>query len=253
MQDLNEPAQWLAMAAVALAALVHGTFGLGFPLVATPLLALGTDVRGAVLLTLLPTITINLSLLLRGSLAGAQFGHHWRMLPFVLLGAACGSALLLVLDPRPFLLLLAAALLLYLNQERLGERLELSWVHRRTKLAHALFGTAAGLMAGTVNVMVPVLIILAMELRLSTPGMVQLFNLNFLAAKSIQLAIFSFSSAMTAQVIKSSLLLLPAALLALLLGIRLRRHISEENYRGVLRGVLWSMAFILVGRFLLGG
>ncbi len=253
MQELNEQTLWLAMAAIALAALVHGSFGVGFPLVATPLLALSTDVRSAVLLTLLPTIAVNVAVLITGSIQGADFGRHWRILPFVLLGAASGTALLLVLDPRPFLLLLAAALLLYLNQDRLGDRLDLSWVHRRTNLAYALFGSIAGLMGGMVNVMLPVLIILAMELRLSPLGMVQLFNLNFLAAKLTQLAIFSLSGAMSASVFTFSLLLLPAALLALALGTWLRHRISEDNYRGLLRAVLWVMVFILVGRFLLRG
>lgn len=35
-------------------------FGFGFPLVATPLLVLFMDLRAAVLLTLIPTIAINL-------------------------------------------------------------------------------------------------------------------------------------------------------------------------------------------------
>lgn len=253
MPELNEQALWLAMAAVALAALVHGSFGVGFPLVATPLLALGTDVRSAVLLTLLPTITVNIALLITGKVQGVDFGRHWRILPFVLLGAVCGTTLLLELDPRPFLLLLAGALLLYLNQHRLGNYLDLSWVHHRPNLAYALFGFAAGLMAGMVNVMLPVLIILAMELQLRPLAMVQLLNLNFLAAKLTQFAMFTLSGAMTTGVLTSSLLLLPAALLALALGTWLRHRISEDNYRGLLRSILWAMVFVLVGRFLLGG
>ncbi len=241
------------MLAVALAALVHGTFGLGFPLVATPLLALLTDVRSAVILTLLPTIAVNIAMLATGASQGARLGRHWRLLPFVLLGAVCGTGLLLVLDPRPFLLVLAGALLLYLNQQRLGNRLSLRWIHRRPGLAYVLFGTGAGLMAGTVNVMVPVLIIFAMELRLAPLQMVQLFNLNFLSAKLIQLTLFSLSGAMTMADLQTSLLLLPAALLALAVGKWLRRGIDETSYRGLLRGVLWLMVAILVGRFFWGG
>ncbi len=108
---------------------------------------------------------------------------------------------------------------------------------------------AAGLMAGTVNVMVPVLIIFAMELRLAPLQMVQLFNLNFLSAKLIQLTLFSLSGAMTITDLQTSLLLLPAALLALAAGKWLRRGIDETSYRGLLRGVLWLMVVILVGRF----
>jgi hypothetical protein len=97
--------------------------------------------------------------------------------------------------------------------------------------------------------MVPVLIIFAMELRLAPLQMVQLFNLNFLSAKLIQLTLFSLSGAMTIADLQTSLLLLPAALLALAAGQWLRRGIDETSYRGLLRGVLWLMVVILVGRF----
>ena len=43
-----------------IAAFIHGMLGFGFPLVATPVLALFMDLRAAVLLTLVPTVSINL-------------------------------------------------------------------------------------------------------------------------------------------------------------------------------------------------
>ena len=56
LEQLANESLWLAVPAILAAGLVHGTFGIGFPLVATPLLALVTDVRTAVLITLLPTM-----------------------------------------------------------------------------------------------------------------------------------------------------------------------------------------------------
>ena len=44
-----------------IAAFIHGMLGFGFPLVATPVLALFMDLRAAVLLTLVPTVSINLA------------------------------------------------------------------------------------------------------------------------------------------------------------------------------------------------
>jgi len=43
------------------AGLVHGTLGLGFPMVATPILATMMDVRSAILVTLLPTMAVNIA------------------------------------------------------------------------------------------------------------------------------------------------------------------------------------------------
>jgi len=46
---------WIAIV-IAFSALVQGTLGLGFPMVATPLIALVTDMKSAVILVLLEGI-----------------------------------------------------------------------------------------------------------------------------------------------------------------------------------------------------
>jgi len=56
------------------AGLVHGTLGMGFPVVATPLLSLVVDVRTAILLTLLPTVAVNVGSILRGGAFGESIG-----------------------------------------------------------------------------------------------------------------------------------------------------------------------------------
>lgn len=48
-------------AALLFAGLIHGTLGLGFPMVATPILATMMDVRSAILITLLPTMAVNIA------------------------------------------------------------------------------------------------------------------------------------------------------------------------------------------------
>ena len=42
------------------AAFIHGSIGLGFPIVATALLALFTDIQTAIILTLIPNILANI-------------------------------------------------------------------------------------------------------------------------------------------------------------------------------------------------
>ena len=62
------------------AAFIHGSIGFGFPLVATPLLAIVTDMQTAIILTLIPTLLVNLiSIASEGKIAEA----HGNRLPLV--------------------------------------------------------------------------------------------------------------------------------------------------------------------------
>ena len=242
---------WLAIPVIVIAGFVHGTFGIGFPMVATPLLALFTDVLTAVLITLLPTISVNLATIAKG--AGVNLSEvrkHIAIVPFTLLGTVIGTVLLLWLDPRPFLLLLALAILLYLNQDRL-QKLDLGWVRQRRLMAYILFGLTAGFMAGTVNVMVPILIILFMELGVAAAAMVVLFNINFMTGKITQSLIFLNQDILGIDtLLLETLWLVPVALVALLIGMQLRKRITEARYLKILRIILWLMAGVLCFKFI---
>ena len=251
LEPFTQEIIWMALPAILVAALVHGTFGIGFPMIATPLLALYTDVLTAVCITLLPTISVNLAMIARGNKEQFRDIHkHLLILPFLITGAVIGTFLLLWLDPRPFFLVLAAAILLYLKQDKI-EKIDFGWVRQRTKLAYVIFGLSAGLMAGTVNVMVPVLIILFLELRLAAAPMILLFNINFFTGKLTQSLILSQQSLNDIELIlPASLWLVPVAFVTLYLGTRLRTYINENRYLKVLRGVLWVMVGILIARFI---
>lgn len=219
-------------------------------MVATPLLALFSDVFTAVLICVIPTMSVNLTTILHGGIAALRNTRpHLMIIPFALLGTVIGTYLLLVLDPRPFLLLLATAVLLYLNQDRLL-KVDFSWVRNHRLPAYMLFGVSAGLMAGMVNVMLPVLIILFMELRIATATMVVLFNLNFFTGKLTQSLILSQQGIPGIDsFLLYTLILAPFALTGLFIGMQLRKRFTAERYLSLLRGTLWLMAGILIVRF----
>lgn len=241
---------WLAAAAIFLfAGLSHGTLGLGFPMLATPMLAIMFDIRGAILLTLLPTITVNLISILRGGHWSESIGRYWPLAVMIPLGTVVGTWLLLTVDPAPFRLLLAAIILLHLFGERL-KGVQMDWIGARPWLAYLLFGLAAGLSAGTVNVMVPLLIIFALRIGMSPLAMVQVFNLCFLAGKTAQVGAFSVAGVLTPALLISTLPFAGIAAVALLVGMRLRERVDAETYRGWLRLVLWVMVLVLVTQYL---
>jgi uncharacterized membrane protein YfcA len=236
--------------AAALGGLVHGTLGLGFPMVVTPLLALVTDVRSAILITLLPTMAVNLASIGRGGGWRATLSDYWPLVAMVPVGSVVGSWLLLRMDPTPFKLLLALLIVGYLAGDRLPTG-RLAWIGRRPRLAFVVFGLGAGLLAGTVNVMVPFLIIYCLELQMPRHGTVQLLNSCFLAGKVSQMvalaALGSFGLPMAAATLPLALI----ALATLFVGMRVRDRIPGDTYRRWLRVVLAAMALLLAAQFVI--
>lgn len=240
----------LSAAIILVAGLIHGTIGLGFPLVATPLLALFLDVRSAILVTLLPTVTVNLVSIIRGGGWRESIGKFWPLATYALAGSVVGSRVLVVSDPAPFKLLLAALVLLYLVATRL-QALNMHWTKARPALSMLGFGLIAGLSAGTTNVMVPILIIYTLELGLARTAMVQVFNLCFLAGKVSQIGVFASAGLLGTDLLVATLPLAGVAVIALLAGMKVRERIPTEIYRRVVQHVLLVLALLLIGQYAL--
>lgn len=240
----------LIIAVVVLGGLVHGVLGLGFPLVTTPLLSLLFDVRTAIVITLLPTIVINLFSILRGGRWRESIGRFWPLALYAMLGSIIGTQLLLTFNPEPFRLLLAGVILFYLNMNRFGS-LKLGWIHEHRQLAMLLFGTAGGVLAGTVNVMVPLLIIYALEAGITATVMVQVFNLCFISGKLTQLGLFTGVGLVSGGVFQFATFLACCAALALWGGMMLRDKVSSESYYRWLRNGLWAIVPLLIAQVIL--
>ena len=100
------------VAIILFSGLVHGTLGLGFPMVATPLLATLVDVRSAILITLLPTMAVNIASIASSRAAIESARAFLPLVGFALLGSIAGSTVLALIDPAPFRVLLAGLILL---------------------------------------------------------------------------------------------------------------------------------------------
>lgn len=226
-----------------LAAFVHGAFGFGFPLLATPLLALGFELRTAILLTLIPTVSVNLFSILGERHWRAAWRVYWPIPVFTLIGSFLGTQVLLGVDPEPFRLLLALMLIAYLASDHLhrGER-----VIDVPKWGMALFGLLLGLLAGLVNIFSPLVVAYGLFTQMPTMLMVATFNLSFITSKSGQIIGFISRDAFVLEVVKLSVMALPLILGSLWLGIRLRKRVDMDTYRGMLRVALWVISVVIL-------
>ncbi len=238
------PDELLFIAVSLLAAFVHGAFGFGFPLLSTPLLLLGFDLRTAILLTLVPTVSINLVSILSEHHWRAALRDYWPIPAFTIVGSFLGTQVLLNVDPDPFRFLLAVMLIGYLVSDHLHRS---EHVIRVPKWGMALFGLLLGLLAGVVNIFAPLVVAYALYTRMPVALMVATFNLSFITSKSGQIIGFVSQGAFDLGVVKLAVFALPLILGALWLGIRVRKRVDMATYRGMLRGSLWviSVAILL--------
>lgn len=229
------------------AAMVHGAVGIGFPLIATPLLAMVTDVRTAILLLVLPTVVLNIANILKGGHWRRSIAVYWPLAAYGAIGSMAGAQLLLIIPAENFRPLLAAAILLYLNAERVG--VGFAWVRNYPHLAMALFGVCGGILGGTVNVMLPALVIFALEAKMEKTSMIQVFNFCFLFGKLTQGAVFLHAGYLTPEILKMSLPLAGLSVLVMFIGLSIRSRLNEDIYKRWLKRLLLVMALVLVAQF----
>ena len=230
-----------------LAGLVHGALGFGFPLVATPLVALVIDMKSAV--TLLAPVTLALVVIsaLRGGKLGALVRRFWFM-PFgIALGAWLGTKVLLAAPPEPFLLVLALVLVLYLNLDRVG-RGESALVQRLRAPFGFAFAFLAGVCEAIANVAGPVLFVYFMLLGAAPSQIVQTLNMCFTVGKGSQVLTLAGAGALSGAWLTVAGLSVPSVA-ALAAGMRMRERIDAQTYRAWLRKALWVMVVLLLVQF----
>jgi hypothetical protein len=247
LMQFDTPVLLAVIGVMLVSGLIHGTLGLGFPMVATPMLATMMDVRSAILLTLLPTMAVNIASIVTSENRLETTRQFLPLVLFALLGSIIGASILALTDPTPYRILLAGLILLYLWN---GLRVPRQWLLEHSPLAMALFGLGAGIAAGTTNVMVAVLIIYFLSLETPRSVLVPALNSCFLVGKMSQIIVLAIAGLVSLRLVFETTPLAITAVAALLLGQRLQPRIRVGTYQGILRKLLLILAIILIYQFL---
>lgn len=238
---------WIVLV-IALAALVQGALGLGFPMVATPLIAMVTDMRSAVILVLLPCVVAVVANIVKGGPLRPVLARFWMMPLYAFTGAAIGTRLFIAFPEFPFAVLLAVMILVYLNLDRLG-RTEWPAIPRHGMLFGALFGITAGITEGTANAAAPPLVIYYLALGLAPATLVQALNICFLTGKVTQFFTLASGGGVTPAQWLITLPLAAVAGIGVISGIRIRNRVDAATYRRWLRYALFAVALILLAQY----
>jgi len=246
--SLNEYAVFVLIAVFA--GFVHGSIGLGFPLLSTAMLSTFIDLRIAILVTLIPTVAVNLFSIAKGGNWRESLGQFWPLAVWCLIGSVIGAWVIVYTDPTPYKLLLALLIFLYLVADRTSRRL-LSRALKFPKISQFGFGMAAGFSAGSTNTMVPILVIYSLESGWAKTVMVQVFNMCFFSGKAAQLAVFGTSGIFTLQIFLTTLPIAGIAAGSLYLGQFLQDRIDIHLFRRIIKLVLLILGIILTAQVLL--
>ncbi|HYC47709.1 MAG TPA: sulfite exporter TauE/SafE family protein [Burkholderiales bacterium] len=238
---------WIALVMI-VSGIVQGALGLGFPTIATPLIALVTDIRTAIILVLLPCIATIVIALFRSGAVKEALAQFWMMPLYMIGGAAVGTRIFIAFPQFPYALLLAAMIVVYLNLDRFGGG-EWRVVKRHRHAFGAMFGVAAGLTEGTANVASPFLIVYYLAIAVQPALFVQAMNMCFLVGKTTQFATLASAGGVTALQWGMTLPLAVVAGAGAWYGVKIRGRIDAASYRRWVRGALFVIAALLIGEY----
>lgn len=249
MLDSLSPAllAWV-ICVVLVAGLLQGALGFGFPFVATPLIAMVTDIRTAIIIVLLPTVaTICVALFTSGPLR-ATLARFWMMPLYMILGSAAGTWVFVSAPDAPYTLVLALLTLFYLNLDRIG-RTEWPLVRRHERAFAPLAGVTAGIFEGTANIAAPPLIIFYLSLGVTPAILVQALNICFLVGKTTQFTVLATRGGVGMDEWLATLPFVAIGIAGSLIGVRIRNRIDAVTFRVWVKRALFVIALGLLGQY----
>ena len=236
---------WILLVTM-LAGYVQGLLGVGYPMLATPLLSLTVDLRTAMIVTVPTILLLTIYLCLRGGNLRTSVGRFWYMPLCMIAGGLIGARIFFALDPEWLLMALGAALLLYVSLDWLG-RAKIVGAQRFLHPMAALCATLAGLTEAAINVGAPFLLIWCLVMGLAPVTMIQVLNMCFLTGKITQIGALTAGGIPAVAWVSAAPLALVAAL-PFWAGIRMREGADVATYRRWLRGFLSLMALVMIAR-----
>ena len=238
----NDSAQTLLLVLVfALASLLHGISGLGVTLVTTTALASIYPLPYAIVLTIFPSLLLNAMTWLAG---GGRtiwqnfiyYGRrYWLLALTSLLGSILGAKLLLWVDSAYILLVLAAVIGFYVVSSLLGKQIRLP----ATKPVLIGVGFSAGLIGGATNAMSTILMMYLLSASDDKNTVAKVGNMCYFLGKIAQIIVLREPlMALSSGEWQIIVLLSVLSIVALLVGIRLRRYLPQARFRQLILVIL---------------
>jgi len=234
------PAMTLVAGALAIlvAAFFKGAVSFGFPLVATPLMALALDVKTAVAVSIIPNIAMDGVQLVRRGHAFATVRRLLSLIVFSMIGMWLGTLLLVVLPGRVATVVLGVFVLLFaaVNASGVAPRVPPRW----EPWLSPPVGLAAGVLGGLTNVPGTPMVLYFVALGMDKYEFVRAVAVTFIVVKVVQLGAVVWYGLLDLHLLVVSLAFTVVALAGFAVGLRLQDWLPARAFN---RAVL---AFLVV-------
>jgi len=216
---------------------IKGALGVGTPLLTVPMMAQVLPPQMAIAIMAVPVVVANLWQFAQAERSTAVVARFWPTFCAILVGTWVGVKILSVIDEKTLLVLVGVAVIAFALLQ--GSRFRLHLPDRLVKPAGVLFGGAAGVIGGVSSFFGPMLITYLISIRgLAKNQFVS--TISFLYVSAVvpwTITLFIYDILDQRLLIYSAFATLPVTL-GLLVGQRLRGHISEARFHNLIIGIL---------------
>ena len=234
----------MIVVASAVGAGVKGVTGMGYPLLAVPLISLVGGVDDAVVAVAAPNLAANIYLCWHARAGRVEARDLARLVGVGVVGAVVGTVALVRLPDEPLLVTLALMICWFVIQFLRHPELHMppATATRWSPLA----GTVAGLMQGAIGVSGPVVAAWMHPYRLPRDAYVYSITLIFGVTGAVQLTVLLGQGQMTGYRPWATLAAAVPAAVALPVGVRLRQRLAGPTFDRVVLAVLMASAVSLL-------
>jgi uncharacterized membrane protein YfcA len=232
--------------ALLLAAFVKGTTGFGFPLIATPMVALLLDIRTAITILILPNILMDAAQIFRGSFPSAIIRRFGWLLFLTIFGVFLGTKVLVMLPLWALNLSLGVMILAFVVSNFF--RFEPAIPPRLERISSPGVGFAVGFLNGMTNAAGPVLASYLYSLKLPKTEFVRSISTIFMITKISQLAAVSTWNLFNFETLRLSAGVTVFVMLGFYFGLKTQDRVNQKTFNRALLIILFAIGVMLVAR-----
>ncbi len=216
---------------------IKGALGVGTPLLTVPMMALVLPAQMSIAIMAIPVVVANLWQFSQAERSTAVVKRFWPTFIGILIGTWVGVKILSVIGEQTLLITVGVAVIAFALLQGSHKRFYLK--EPMVKPAGAFFGVSSGLIGGISSFFGPMLMVYLLSIRnLSKHQFVSVISFLYVSAVlpwAINLYLFDILSR---EMLFFSLIATLPVTLGLVLGQRIRGHISEDKFKILIISIL---------------